>query len=402
MKRKKEGKQAKKNKSCANGGFGPAYSSDDAGDGPEYVEWGDQLVTKRQMKLILANSEKWEFYLQLKVTNEDWWSDPERIYKVMEKNMSAEYFEIFREDVEKGRIGDIIGFHDFLRGFENSPLGVQCVAVEKLTRRQESIAHGADWDFFVRCTGGSWTIGAWELLAKMKMMDKTWGEKEMQEVVDIVAEEFKREVRDEDFTFHDFVRLRTKLWRRRRARQELRRAWQRLREIVSGGADIIARLEMEDETNGSDQGSLFNSPKFESMEVPMVVEICWKHFTKVSRKGRRVGKGWRRYEREGAGRIVRVTDRSKEIKKKPMKSSRGTCGRSIVKKIWKVRGRRKKRMRRRIKALKRSKPWKAMKSKAILIGRAAKIGFGHRKRELHGLRPQEAWLAWTSARDGVG
>jgi hypothetical protein len=75
MKKKKEAKMKKKKKKrkkkgglrrkekmtsfsarCGAGKlFGPEFSSDNAGDGPEYVEWGDQLVTVRQMKLILAN-----------------------------------------------------------------------------------------------------------------------------------------------------------------------------------------------------------------------------------------------------------------------------------------------------------------------------------------------------------
>jgi hypothetical protein len=276
--------------------------------------------------------------------------------------------------------------------------------VEKLTRCQEKRANGADWDFFSRCTEGSWIIGAWELLAKIKMMNKSWGEDELQEVVEIVAEEFKREVRDEDFTFDDFVRLRTRLWRRRRARQELRWAWERLREIASGGVAIIARLEMEDGTESSDLNSFPSSPEFESVDAPMVAEISWNQFTKASRKPRSAKKGWRRCKLEWNGKMMRVTDRSERIKTRPAKSSRNTSGRRVVKKIWKVRGRRKKRMKRRgrTKAIELGKPWKAKKSRAILMGRAAKVCFGHRKRALHGLRPQEAWLAWTSARDGVG
>jgi hypothetical protein len=382
--------------------FGPEYSSDDAGDGPEYLEWGDLLITERQMRLILGNSEKWEFYLQLKVTSEDWWADPEKIYKAMECNMSAEYFNIFRRDVEKGRIGHLIGFHDFLRGFENSPLGVTSVPVKELTRRQKDRAHGADWNFFSRCTGGSWIIGAWELLGKIKMMDRSWGEEEMQDVISMVAEEFKREVRDEDLTFDDFVRLRVRLWRRRRARQEMRRAWERLKDIATRDILITTSLETEEDSISAGQGYLISVREFEPVEEPMVARICWKS-VKASRKPGRVKRRRRKYEHEWAHNLVRMANVSR-IKNRPPKSPRRISRISVVKKIWKVRGRRRKRLRRRgrTKAVMMGKTWKVKRSRAMMMGRAAKVGFGYMKRELHGLRPQEAWLAWTSARDGIG
>jgi hypothetical protein len=383
-------------------GFGPEYSSDDAGDGPEYVQWGDQLVTKRQMRLILANSEKWEFYLQLKVTSEDWWADPEKIYKAMERNMSSDYFEIFRKDVEEGRIGDLIGFHDFLRGFENSPLGVKSVPVEKLTRSQEIRARGVDWDFYSRCTGGSWIIGAWELLGKIKMMDKDWSEEDMQAVIDTVAEEFEREVRDEDLSFDEFVRLRVRIWRRRQAKKELRRAWQQLVTLGRECGIVTTNLKVA-VTNGSDHRCLDCAPEFESDELPLLADICW-NVTKGGSRGPRRVKRSRRYECKRPEKVVRIIDKEERIKKRPAKSSRSTFGRSVVKKIWKVQGRRRKRMKRRgrAKPVKMSKPWKTKKSREVLICKAAQEGFGYRKRELHGLRPLEAWLAWTSARDGIG
>jgi hypothetical protein len=235
-------------------------------------------------------------------------------------------------------------------------------------------------------------------------MDKSWSEEVLQLVIGTVAEEFKREVRDEDMTFDDFVRLRARLWRRWRARQELRQAWERLKECGTRCVVVIACLEMGDDSGGSDQDSFISEREFEPAEVPMVAKISWCRSEEALREPRRVKWDRRRYDRERAEVMMKVADRSERKKKRRAKLSRSTPGRGVVKKIWKVRGRRKKRMKRRgrTKAVKMSKPWKAVMSKTILVGRAAKISFGHRKRELHGLRPQEAWLAWTSARDGIG
>jgi hypothetical protein len=383
--------------------FGPEYSSDDAGDGPEYVEWGDQLVTVRQMKLILANSEKWEFYLQLKVTSEDWWADPEKIYKAMERGMSAEYFMIFREDVEKGRIGHLIGFHDFLRGFESSPLGVEGVQADKLTRRQERRAHGADWDLFSRCSGGSWVIGAWELLAKIKLMERNWGEEVMDEVVEIVSKEFKRDERDEDLDFEDFLRLLTCLWRRRRARQEMKRAFTLLK-VARGESRVVLIID------GEDSGSLEREHiacrlECELAEDLSTAAISWSQQTmakrprQVAKKKRRIG----RRERCVAFQVIKYSAGEKRERKRITKSVRSTSGQGIVKKIWKVKGMRRKRMRgARMRAVKMTEPWKPKEARKALTGTLARVVIGFRIRELHGLRPQEAWLAWTSARDGIG
>jgi hypothetical protein len=100
---------------------------------------------------------------------------------------------------------------------------------------------------------------------------------------------------------------------------------------------------------------------------------------------------------------IKYSSGKKRERKRITKSVRSTSGQGIVKKIWKVKGMRRKRMRgARMRAVKMTEPWKPKEARKALTGTLARVVIGFRIRELHGLRPQQAWLAWTSARDGIG
>jgi hypothetical protein len=198
-------------------------------------------VTNRQGALIKANWKKWS-YFQTELRKflglqPSWWA-PVGLVKRYELILPAGAYPDFAEDVCRGEINGSISFYDYCRGFSRS-IGLRATPVAAVplepAQKERVEKSEEDWSLFRAWSGGSWEIGAWELLSCLKIHLTSVGAAEswLRDCIRLAEERFDRSNgKDKVVTFDKFVELKSEMqvkW----CRGEVSRLWERWKNSVS-------------------------------------------------------------------------------------------------------------------------------------------------------------------------